>query len=416
MVPVISAHHGTPAESTSALAAVTLCLPAGAFPERSPTTAALSDTAGRAQVGTPILHTLFVTAPCFASPWSCRDRPTGRGDNSCRSRIGSRGHSGTPVRKGTVVPQIIRSPARTVAALCTPSPTSAGTRRSGRLRLPSTPEPKARQTWTPPSNPVVYQRALHIEIEDAVDQASPDLLQLALARSKLFNGRCLYEAVARGNVRALEILLRHRVEDVDEQWHGLRPLHLALRSCVDEGDEGFRMSELLLRCGAQPNRIAGDELAAGQDTPLHEAVRRGCAAAVALLLRHGADVNACDAAGNSPLHAVAQQPALWSCHRAESVAVLLLRGGASPVCVNAAKRLPSHYAREELKARLLAAESHWARRRLLVAMAGASRPARHARAAATAAGAWTPREGRSCGGVEFVALLPEVLEAITAFL
>lgn len=73
---------------------------------------------------------------------------------------------------------------------------------------------------------------------------------------------------------------------------------------------------LLERCGADPN--AQD---ASGSTPLHGACVLGLAATVALLLSHGADINAVDGEGRTPLHGTVE----WT-HDAAGVAALLAHG------------------------------------------------------------------------------------------
>jgi ankyrin repeat protein len=87
--------------------------------------------------------------------------------------------------------------------------------------------------------------------------------------------------------------------------------------------------ELLLKHGADPN--ARD---AQGGTPLYYAARDGCVEVVRiLLLRQGADLNARDAEGNTPLHRAAA-----NCRY--TLAQLLIQHGADPNAKNNQDKTP----------------------------------------------------------------------------
>ena len=66
-------------------------------------------------------------------------------------------------------------------------------------------------------------------------------------------------------------------------------------------DAQFAVIQLLIKAGAEPNATDKDGA-----TPLHRAVRTRCADAVRALLAHGADARASNKAGSTPLHLAVQ--------------------------------------------------------------------------------------------------------------
>ncbi|MDH4227644.1 MAG: ankyrin repeat domain-containing protein [Deltaproteobacteria bacterium] len=75
--------------------------------------------------------------------------------------------------------------------------------------------------------------------------------------------------------------------------YGFTPLHVAARA-----DDGGGVVEVLLSKGAEVNAKAGEDGA----TPLHLAIESGDAAMVEAIVAAGADVNAVDNDGQTPLH------------------------------------------------------------------------------------------------------------------
>ncbi len=114
-----------------------------------------------------------------------------------------------------------------------------------------------------------------------------------------------------------------------------QPLHYAVDSSPDfaHHDERaqVRMVTLLIEAGADV-----DARDAGGVTPLHRAVRNRCAAAVTTLLEHGASVRLANSSGSTPLHLAVQNTGRGGSGSAGSkraqrdIVRALLEHGASP--------------------------------------------------------------------------------------
>lgn len=136
---------------------------------------------------------------------------------------------------------------------------------------------------------------------------------------------------------------------------------------MQQGDAGYRIAEVLLRSGASPDALPNDDRQL--DGPLQDAAKRGCSAAVALLLRYGADPDRRDGTGSAPLHALCRQTPYHIDGTHMQVLRILLRGGAKPNVLDADGRPPSTYAFSfGLRAALSEAERAWSARALSIAL------------------------------------------------
>jgi hypothetical protein len=298
------------------------------------------------------------------------------------------------------LPAGLRTPQQTLPAPA--SPAWQG-RCPSKAVLLETPKAKRRILATPPSGPAALQRRLQNDIEAALAQQSLPLLSLALMRGHCCGSdHCIHEAVRLRHLPALDFLLTAGgSEHLDGHCRGLRPLHWAVQACGEEGDVGYRMAELLLLNGSRPDGCALDDEAV--DAPLHDATKRGCVAAVELLLAYGADPNKSDTNGYTPLHYVCRLMPFECGTFHVRVAELLLQHGALPSEPDAHGKSPLQYARDpSLRRKLLEAERLRNRRNLRLALG---------RGCTVGDSAGQLRESH-----EICWLLPEIFESVVGFL
>ncbi|XP_069762125.1 ankyrin repeat domain-containing protein 61-like [Narcine bancroftii] len=118
-------------------------------------------------------------------------------------------------------------------------------------------------------------------------------------------------------VKSLECLIQHQADLEAKDARGRRPLHLILthwpniaqewiipktkfeRAMASMQNRAEACLRLLCQNGVDVNATVGAEC---RDTPLHLAVQQGAWPAVAVLARHGADLEAEDQHGMTPLH------------------------------------------------------------------------------------------------------------------
>jgi hypothetical protein len=287
--------------------------------------------------------------------------------------------------------------------------------------VPCSPDPSSSSRAKRPSNARVAVRSFEQDVSDAVEQGSVSLLKLALTcKYRCHAAQCLHELVTGRNLRALDFLLRCGTENVDEHCRGLRPLHLALKLCAVEGDEGFRMLDRLLRHGARPERLVGDGFGGLQwEAPLHDAARRCLPTAVELLLAHGAEPNCSDVSGNSPLHVVCRVLTSWNSAQALRVVSTLLQAGGCPLRANAAGKLPSEYAQDAgVASKLRKVENWYSRRWLMTAHRSILAVGEGSRGTAASGGRCVAEGGERNADSDsrFVGLPPEVFDQLAAFL
>lgn len=127
----------------------------------------------------------------------------------------------------------------------------------------------------------------------------------------------LFSAVLRGDHDTVVAALASGV-DPNCQAKGFG---LPLYQCCKSKNSSANTLRALLEAGANPTLVSNKETGL---SPLHVAASRGCTEFARLLLEAGADVNALDSAGNTPLH-LAVDPGL---------ARTLVERGADPTTEN----------------------------------------------------------------------------------
>jgi ankyrin repeat protein len=109
----------------------------------------------------------------------------------------------------------------------------------------------------------------------------------------------------------------------------------ALEPHQRSGEPFYHIAELIARHGFDVNDLAGRDR-----TLLHGAANRGTIRAVRWLLQHGANPNARDTGGRTPLHVCAER------NTSAAVARLLIDGGTEPAAKDPSGKTPLDYARE----------------------------------------------------------------------
>jgi truncated hemoglobin YjbI len=144
----------------------------------------------------------------------------------------------------------------------------------------------------------------------------------------------LHEAAAAGDAEPAAALLRAGADPDAKEPEGHTPLYRA---------SAGEVARVLLAAGATADVTSGPT----RGTPLHQAARRGFCPVAAALLDHGADVEARDAKGETPLRRAV------NCRQVEVVR-LLVRRGADPHAADNRGVTPAHAARTPEMKRALA--------------------------------------------------------------
>jgi hypothetical protein len=141
-----------------------------------------------------------------------------------------------------------------------------------------------------------------------------------------------------GNETVMRLLLEHDGLTA-RNFH--QTLEHALEPHQRSGEPFYHLAELILQCGFNINARWGDR------TLLHGAANRGAVKAVRWLLQNGADANALDEGGRTPLHVCAER------NTSTSVLKLLIEAGSELNAKDASGKLPIDYARENKRAKVV---------------------------------------------------------------
>ncbi|KGL78584.1 Ankyrin repeat and SOCS box protein 10, partial [Tinamus guttatus] len=140
----------------------------------------------------------------------------------------------------------------------------------------------------------------------------------------------LHEACAAASTDCVRLLLSFGADPEAVSEDGYKPLHFC------KSPDSIQCVQQLLQHGASVNSRTEEE----DDTALHVAARHGLADHVGLLLRHGAELEAKNEEGQTPLNAACAQPHQpQDMERYYRVCQLLVESGAN---VNAADRDRQH--------------------------------------------------------------------------
>eukprot|EP00927_Polykrikos_kofoidii_P077597 TRINITY_DN74534_c0_g1_i1.p1 TRINITY_DN74534_c0_g1~~TRINITY_DN74534_c0_g1_i1.p1 ORF type:complete len:368 (-),score=48.14 TRINITY_DN74534_c0_g1_i1:58-1107(-) len=223
------------------------------------------------------------------------------------------------------------------------------------------------ETIIPPAPRFSHKRA-DDDLEEGLEEGSLPFVEMALLRGsecRCAAQHCFHEAVRRLHLPAVKFLLSEGNSAVNDVCGGRRMLDVALAACRSPHDDGYAIADLLLSNGASTDSLCGAY------SPLRDAAGRGNLTAVSLLLAHGADANAADVSGATPLHCACQQASIVGGPWCSSIVRSLLAHGASPLQEDAAgSRARVHaesWVATDVRTTLSRAERHWNRRSLLLA-------------------------------------------------
>lgn len=172
-----------------------------------------------------------------------------------------------------------------------------------------------RQTADTLSDPFLFLYHLPLDALQAALDQNPALVADNRGRS------LLREAAGRWDLPRIQMLLANGADVQVKDHLGYDALSQTARTCPPQRDtEGRAVVELLLQYGADVNSRSGP----GCLTPLHLAARRGSVAVAEVLLNAGAEIEAKDAKGETPLRRAV------NCGQ-EGMVRLLLSWGADPL-------------------------------------------------------------------------------------
>ncbi|NWS64579.1 ASB10 protein, partial [Chunga burmeisteri] len=180
-----------------------------------------------------------------------------------------------------------------------------------------------------------YEQELTAPLHITASRGYTDCLRLLLLRGAAVDfapgGKtALHEACAAASADCVRLLLSFGADPEAVSEDGYKPLHLC------KSPDSIECAQQLLQHGASVNSRTEDE----DDTALHVAARHGLTDHVQLLLRYGAELEAKNEEGQTPLNAACAQPHQpQDMDRYYRVCQLLVESGAS---INAADRDRQH--------------------------------------------------------------------------
>ncbi|NXT90861.1 ASB10 protein, partial [Anhinga rufa] len=180
-----------------------------------------------------------------------------------------------------------------------------------------------------------YEQELTTPLHITASRGYTDCLQLLLLRGAAVNfapgGKtALHEACAAARTDCVRLLLSFGADPEAVSEDGYKPLHLC------KSPDSIECVQQLLQHGASVNSRTEEE----NDTALHVAARHGLTDHVQLFLRYGAELEAKNEEGQTPLNAACAQPHQpLDMDRYYRVCQLLVESGAS---INAADRDRQH--------------------------------------------------------------------------
>ncbi|NXQ87118.1 ASB10 protein, partial [Nyctibius grandis] len=180
-----------------------------------------------------------------------------------------------------------------------------------------------------------YEQELTSPLHITASRGYADCLRLLLLRGAAVDfapgGKtALHEACAAARTDCVRLLLGFGADPEAVSEDGYKPLHLC------KSPDSIECVRQLLQHGARVNSQTEEE----EDTALHVAARHGLADHVQLLLRYGAELEARNEEGQTPLNAACAQPHQpQDMDRYYRVCQLLVESGAS---INAADRDRQH--------------------------------------------------------------------------
>ena len=146
----------------------------------------------------------------------------------------------------------------------------------------------------------------------------------------------LHLAIRRDKFKFVGILLGHGADANAENNDGMTPLHMLAKSWIEYKCDALNVILLLCKYSAELNRRD-----INNETPLHQAIRLNQFKLARILIEHGADANAENNDGMTPLHILAE---IWIEYNGGALALALLKNGVEANIRDKNKETPLHLA------------------------------------------------------------------------